>query len=345
MNSAGAASTGARPLISIVVPCYNEQLSLHPLHKAVTEAFASRQDLRYEFVFVDDGSGDRTAEILRELAARDSHLTVVTLSRNFGQQPAFSAGLRHATGDAVILCDADMQDRPETMLEMVDRWREGADVVYGVRSRRKETGMMRAVYFGFYRLLKLLADTDIPLDSGDFGLMDRKVVDAVNALPERNRFMRGLRSWVGYKQVPLVYERQARLSGKSKYSLAGLIRLASDGIFDFSTKPLTVVFFLGLAASVLSLVGFIFFLLHRIIGFKVLGHSPAEVPGIASVILAVFFLGGVQLLAIGVLGEYVARIYAEVKRRPGFIVKSLTRGRDSTVEAADDRPDDTNASS
>jgi polyisoprenyl-phosphate glycosyltransferase len=322
-----ARSRLARPNISIVIPCYNEELALNTLYEAVTTAFARRADLRYEFIFVDDGSRDHTPEILHALAARDRYVTVITLSRNFGQQAAFNAGLQEARGDAVILCDADLQDRPETMLKMVDCWQNGADVVYGVRSRRKEMIILRATYFAFYRLLKVLADIEIPVDTGDFGLMDRQVVNAINAMPERNRFMRGLRAWVGYTQVPLVYERQARIAGKPKYSLGRLARLALDGTFDFSTKPLAIVFFLGLIASIVSLTGFVFFLIHRLIGFKLFGHSPAEVPGITSVILAVFFLGGVQLLSIGILGQYVGRIYAEVKQRPGFIVKSLTSGQ------------------
>jgi dolichol-phosphate mannosyltransferase len=178
-----------------------------------------------------------------------------------------------------------------------------------------------------------MADIELPLDAGDFGLMDRQVVDAINAMPERNRFMRGLRAWVGYTQVPIVYERPARVAGESKYSFGKLTRLAFDGIFDFSTRPLTIIFSLGLIASVISLMGFVFFLLHRLMGFKIFGHSPAEVPGIASVILAVFFLGGVQLVSIGVLGQYVGRIYAEVKQRPSFIVKSTASSQNGSVAA------------
>ena len=328
ISPTSAGSRPGTPLISIVVACYNEEALLHALYEALAAAFGARPDLHCEFVLVDDGSRDRTPTILAELAACDRRVTVVTLSRNFGQQAAFSAGLQQARGDAVILCDADLQDRPETMLRMVEHWRHGSDVVYGVRTRRKESGLMRAVYYGFYRLLRWFADTQIPADSGDFGLMDRKVVDAINALPERNRFIRGLRAWVGYTQVPLVYEREARVAGAPKYSLRKLTRLGFDGIVDFSTKPLTAIFFLGLTSSVLSLAGFVFFLLHRILEFKIFGHSPADVPGMTSIVLAIFFLGGVQLLAIGILGEYVGRLYAEVKRRPSFIVKSVTRGHE-----------------
>ena len=200
------------PLISIVIPCYDEEDALHALHRSLTRAFASRRDFRYQLVFVDDGSKDATAEILRDLAAGDGRTTVVTLSRDFGQQYAITAGLQYASGDAVILCDADLQDGPDAMLQMIDRWRKGADVVYGVRNRRKEPAIVRASYFAFYRVLRLLAESEIPVDSGDFGLMDRKVVEVINALPERNRFVRGMRAWVGFRQVALPYQRQARLA-------------------------------------------------------------------------------------------------------------------------------------
>jgi len=181
----------------------------------------------------------------------------------------------------------------------------------------------RVAYHLFYRVLNAVSEIGIPVDSGDFSLMDRKVVDAINALPERNRFVRGLRAWVGYRQSPLRYDRPARRLGRTSYSFARLLRLAVDGIFDFSTKPLTIIYLVGLVASVVSLGGFLFFLAHRLIGFKVFGHTPEEVPGITSVILAVFFFGGVQLLAMGVLGEYIGRIYREVKRRPPFMIKSI----------------------
>jgi len=332
VSTTAAQSRVAEPLISIVVACYNEQLALRALYAELAGAFAGRVDLRCEFVLVDDGSYDRTPEVLADLAAVDQRVTIVTLSRNFGQQAAFGAGLRQARGDAVILCDADLQDPPEAMLRMIEHWRNGAEVVYGVRVQRKESGLMRAAYHGFYRLLRSLSDIEIPADSGDFGLMDRKVIDAINALPEHNRFLRGLRAWVGYAQVPLVYKRGKRIAGAPRYSIGQLIRLGFDGIFDFSTKPLTAIFVLGLMSSFLSLAGFIFFLLHRVIGFRIFGHSPADVPGMASIVLAVFFIGGVQLLATGVLGEYLGRIYSEVKHRPGFIVKSVTRGSDPAEE-------------
>jgi dolichol-phosphate mannosyltransferase len=298
------------------------------LYGALNATLASRTDIRRELIFVDDGSQDGTRATLEQWARHDPHLTIVALTRNFGHQPAVSAGLRQASGDAVIVCDADLQDAPEVMLSMIERWQQGADVVYGVRSRRSAPAMLRAAYFVFYRLLQSLSDIRIPIDSGDFGLMDRRVVDAINALPERNRFVRGLRAWVGYEQVALPYCRAARSTGKSSYSLSRLVRLALDGICDFSTKPLTAIFLMGMTTSLLSLAGMIFFLLHRILDFKLFGYSPADVPGFTSLVLAILFLGGVQLLAIGVIGEYVGRIYEEVKHRPNFLVKSVIRGRE-----------------
>jgi len=324
-ESVSRTTSSACPLISIVIPCFNEEQSLPVLYRELTTAFATRPALNYELLLVDDGSDDGTSKILESLAATDRRLRVITLTRNFGHQPAISAGLEYASGDAVILADADLQDPPEVMLQMIDRWREGADVVYAVRARRYSSVAKRAAYHLFYRLLNSIAEVDIPPDAGDFSLLDRKVVNVINALPEHNRFVRGLRAWVGYTQAALPYDRPGRRYGETKYSLGRLSRLAFDGIFDFSTRPLTIIFVLGLTSSALSLLGFIFFLAHRLIGFKVFGHSPEEVPGITSVILAVFFFGGVQLLAVGVVGEYIGRIYREVKRRPTFIVKAVTQ--------------------
>jgi dolichol-phosphate mannosyltransferase len=334
--SPGARGQGAT--ISVLAPCFNEEEALPVLYRVLTETFAGLAGLSLQLVFVDDGSTDRTGAILAQLAASDPRMRVITLSRNFGHQAALSTGLRYATGDAVIICDADLQDSPEIMPAMIERWREGADVVYAVRKNRDAGVLMRFAYHAFYRVLNVASEIGIPTDSGDFGLMDRKVVDAINALPERNRFVRGLRAWVGYRQEALAYDRPARRLGKTKYSFARLTRLAVDGIFDFSTKPLTIIFVFGLVVSAASLAGFLFFLAHRIIGFKVFGHSPEEVPGITSVVLALFFFGGVQLLAIGVLGEYIGRIYREVKRRPIAVVKEANVGEPVAENAESDQP-------
>lgn len=207
--------------VSVVVPCFNEEQALPVLYRSLTEALSPLPRLKLQLVFVDDGSTDRTQEILSDLAANDRRVLVITLTRNFGHQAAVSAGLAHATGDAIIVCDADLQDTPDIMPAMIDMWRGGADVVYGVRSRR-DTGMVKRVaYHLFYRVLNAVSEIDIPVDSGDFSLMDRKVVDAINALPERNRFVRGLRAWVGYRQSPLRYDRPARRLGRTTYTSLG----------------------------------------------------------------------------------------------------------------------------
>lgn len=334
-------AVAGKRLVSLVIPCFNEEAALGFLYEALSKRVLARDDVGFEVVFVNDGSSDRTAEVLQGLAERDPRVAVVTLTRNFGHQAAVTAGLIHARGDAVIVCDADLQDTPDTMMGMIDRWLEGAAVVYGVRTRRHEPLWARIGYFAFYRLLRYLAEFKIPLDSGDFSLMDRKVVDALNDLPERNRFVRGLRAWVGYEQVPLLYERGKRIAGKSKYPLRRMLGLAFHGIFDFSVKPLTAIFYIGIVAATLSLAGFLFFLLHRIIGFSVFGHTPADVPGFTTLVLAILFLGSVQLLAIGLLGQYIGRLYEEVKRRPTFLVDTVSRRGDTADETAP--PQDSNA--
>ena len=232
-----------RPLISVVVPCFNEEQSIPVLYRELDQVFATRADVDCRFVFVDDGSIDRTAEILEGLAGGDPRVTVVTLSRNFGHQHAIGAGLAQASGDAVIVCDADLQDPPELMAQMIDRWRAGADVVYAVRASRQGSPLKRVAYRLFYRVLNSVSELDIPADCGDFSLMDRKVVDAIVALPERNRFVRGLRAWVGFVQTPLTYRRPDRQLGKTKYSFARLLRFAFDGIFDFSDQAADVHFY------------------------------------------------------------------------------------------------------
>jgi glycosyltransferase involved in cell wall biosynthesis len=335
-GSPSARAGRGKPLVSLVIPCFNEQDSINLLYDGLAKSLLHRTDVDFELVFIDDGSCDLTGELLQSLAARDERVVVVTLTRNFGHQPAVSAGLQYAQGDAVIVCDADLQDTPEAMMRMIDRWLQGASVVYGVRKGRKESLCIRAAYFLSYRLLRYLSEPKIPADSGDFGLMDRAVVDALNALPERSRFVRGLRSWVGYEQVPLVYERGPRIAGRSKYTLSRLANLALSGIFDFSVKPLTAVFYLGLLTSLISLSGFMFFFLHRIIGFELFGHTPDEVPGFTTIVLGMFLLGSVQLLAIGLLGQYIGRLYEEVKSRPSYLVKAVRRG--GSEDGADEAP-------
>lgn len=301
--------------ISLVVPCYNEQAVLPQLFARVTAA-AETWGLPWEVVCVDDGSRDSTWDLLAAQHGRDPRWRAVRFARNFGHQIAVSAGLYHATGAAVIVIDADLQDPPEEIHRFIARWREGYDVVYAIRQRRKEGWLKRLGYWSFYRLLDRLVSFQIPLDSGDFCLMDRRVVDTLNAMPERKRFVRGLRAWSGFRQAGVAYERHARAAGEVKYTLRKLIGLALDGILSFSTVPLRLAALLGLLVASFSLLGILFTLAQRLFRdfFAQLGLAP--VPGFATIVIAILFLGGVQLICLGILGEYLGRVYEEVKRRP-----------------------------
>jgi dolichol-phosphate mannosyltransferase len=261
-----------------------------------------------------------TWELIRTIVERDPRWRAIRFARNFGHQAAVSAGLAHADGDAVIVMDADLQDPPEELHRFIAKWREGYEVVYAVRHKRKEGLLKRALYLFFYRLLARLAETPIPLDSGDFCLMDRKVVDLLRAMPERNRFVRGLRAWVGFRQIGLSYERQARAGGKPQYNLRKLIQLARDGVFSFSSSPLRLATRLGSVVSLVAFVGTVFTLAQRLFAdwFARIGMAPP--PGFATIVMAILFLGGVQLLCLGIIGEYIGRIYDEVKGRPHWIV-------------------------
>jgi dolichol-phosphate mannosyltransferase len=308
-----------RPDISVVIPVFNEEENLASLHARLIAALDSTR-LRYEIIFVDDGSRDGSVPHLRLLAADDSRVVLVELARNFGHQVAISAGLDHARGDGVIIMDADLQDPPEVLPQFIDKWREGHDVVYAIRAQRKESWMKRAAYAVFYRLLQRVANIDIPLDAGDFCIMDRRVVDLLTGMPERNRFVRGIRSWVGLDQVGLAYERHARRAGKPKFTFTRLVYLALDGLVSFSYLPLRIITMLGFGVSLLSIVLAVFYTIKKL----TVGLSP---PGFATITVAIFFLAGMQLITIGVIGEYVGRIFEEVKRRPLYVVRNLTRGR------------------
>jgi dolichol-phosphate mannosyltransferase len=299
-------------LVSVVVPVFNEQQVLPAFFARLQAALASLTDPA-EVVFVDDGSSDATPSILDAWAASDPRVRVLHLTRNFGHQAALTAGIDHATGDAVVLIDADLQDPPELIPLFHARWREGHQVVFGQRRRSNEGALKRIVYHSFYRILHALANIEIPLDSGDFSLMDRAVVDRLRELPERTRFLRGLRSWVGLRQTPVDYERPARASGDSKYTLPKLLKLAFDGIFSFSAAPLRLALLLG---ALVSLAGFV---LIGVLFYLRLAHA-FDLPGWTSLMVVVLFLGGIQLLSVGIVGEYIARIYEEVKNRPVYLV-------------------------
>jgi glycosyltransferase involved in cell wall biosynthesis len=316
-------TTRERPLLSLVVPVFNEEDVVKLTHSRIVDVLGSREECEVEIVYVDDGSKDQSAALLQGIAESDPRVYVVGLSRNFGHQPAVAAGLRHASGDLVAIIDADLQDPIELIPEMIAKWREGYAVVYGIRRNRQESAPKVLAYRIFYRLLAWMSDIDFPKDSGDFCLLDRSTVDAINRLPEKNRFVRGLRAWCGGRQIGIPYDRPPRAAGAPSYSFRKLLNLAFDGIVSFSLLPLRFIFWLGLGSFIMAMLGLMFFLAHRFFAFEIFGHSPADVPGFTSLILAILIMGGVQLLSIGVLGEYLGRIYLEVKNRPEYLVATL----------------------
>jgi polyisoprenyl-phosphate glycosyltransferase len=307
-------------LLSIVIPVFNEEENILQLYERLVHA-APSWDLAFEVILVDDGSSDKTLVLLRQLHQQDVRFKYISFSRNFGHQTAVSAGLRYTKGNVIAVMDADLQDPPEELYRFLHKWEEGYQVIYGIRTKRKENIFKRSAYHVFYRILAWCSSIDIPLDSGDFCVMDRVVVDWLNSLPERNRFVRGLRSWIGYRQIGIPYERHMRLAGEVKYTFQKLLRLAFDGIINFSYRPLQISGTFGLLVCFLSFIGIIFVVVHRILNFKIFGYSPQDVPGFTSLVLAVLFIGGVQLLTMGLFGEYLGRIFDEVKQRPLYIVK------------------------
>lgn len=310
-------------MISIVIPIFNEEENLQNLYNRLTAAAPSWGE-DYEIVLVDDGSRDSSLTMMRVMAEKDARVRVVKLSRNFGHQPAISAGIKIAKGDAIVIMDGDLQDPPEELHRFLDKWREGYEVVYAVRTKRKEGFFKKIAYSTFYRLLAWISDIEIPLDSGDFCVMDRKVVNVlVHEMPEQLRFVRGMRAFAGFKQVGVTYERAERAAGEVKYTFKKLVQLALDGLFGFSSFPLRLATYMGFIISIPSFFLGIFFVLHRLIGFKVFGHAPEETPGTASLAVGMYFLGGVILIILGILGEYIGRIYIEVKKRPFFVIDEV----------------------
>jgi glycosyltransferase involved in cell wall biosynthesis len=306
-------------MISLVVPAFNESEVLHTLYERVSNA-AAHWGESWELIIVDDGSSDNTFDICAGIAATDPRVKVLSFSRNFGHQAAVTAGLQYAAGEMISVIDADLQDPPEELIRFIDKCREGYDVVYAIRTKRKEGPFKRLAYHLYYRLLRELASIDIPLDSGDFCVMSRRILDVMNALPERNRFVRGLRSWVGYRQIGLSYERQARLGGEPKYTFGELVKLGLDGVFNFSYKPLHLLMLLGLSLGTLSFFGGFWVIVQYLTNLTVLGYNPRNAPGWTSLMLGILFLAGVQLFGMGLLGEYTGRIFEELKGRPVFIV-------------------------
>jgi dolichol-phosphate mannosyltransferase len=300
--------------LSVVVPLYNEEQVLPELVVRLSDAL-SATNVAYEIVFVDDGSSDGTVSILADTAKDDTRIKVVALSRNFGHQAAVSAGIDAVDGDAVVVMDGDLQDPPELIHDFLEKFREGFDVVYAIRRARKEVWWKRAGYNLFYRILSTFASggVAIPRDAGDFSLMSRRVVDIIRAMPERNRYVRGLRAWAGFRQIGIPYNRDARYAGKTKYSLWKLVRFAYDGLFAFSYVPIMIVNAIGFLSSAVAFVGII-----AVLYFKL--FSTRDVPGFTATAVFILFFSGIQLIALGVLGEYMRRMYDEVKARPLYII-------------------------
>jgi len=302
-----------KPTFSIIAPVYNEKDCLGTLVQRVGEVMDSTGE-PWELVIVDDGSQDGSTDIIRRLAKEDKRVRAVIFARNFGHQVAVTAGMDYSRGDAVIIIDADLQDPPEVMLEMIQRWKEGYQVVYGVRSEREgETWFKKTTASLFYRMIARITDVKIPLDTGDFRLMDRSVVKVMNSMREKHRFLRGMSSWVGYRQIGVSYHRAARFAGETKYPLKKMLKLALNAVTSFSYFPLQMATYVGFISAGISIVAIPIVIIMRLTGSQAFF-------GQATTLLAVLFLGGVQLISLGILGEYIGRIYDEVKGRPLYIV-------------------------
>ena len=301
--------------VTLVIPMYYEEKVAEECYKRVKENLDKLENYDYEIIFVNDGSKDKTLSILEEIAAKDKNVKVLSFSRNFGHQAAVTAGLQCVTGDAIVIMDADLQDPPELIPDMLKLWEQGNEVIYGKRkSREGESAFKLLTAKMFYKTLNALSDVEIPKDTGDFRLVDRKVVDTVNSLPEHNKFLRGLFSWVGYKQMPFEYERKERFAGTTKYPLKKMLKLASDGIIGFSMKPLKCIGILGIISILASIIILIVSIVLHI------NNSPSLVPGWSSLMVVMTFLTGIILLSIWIMSEYIGRIYDETKQRPQYIV-------------------------
>ncbi len=312
-----------QPTISIIIPCYKEEAVLPRLFKRLNTASLS-WNCSLEVICVDDGSNDNTWGILTKFHTEDKQWKAIRLSRNFGHQSAISAGLYHATGDVVVILDADLQDPPEIIMKFIEKWKEGFDIVYGRRTKRKGSMFKRFSYWLFYRIMAKITPFEIPLDTGDFCLMSKQVVDVINKMPERIRFVRGLRAYAGFKQAEITYKRGKREAGTAQYTMRKLLKLALDGLYSFSAFPLKLASHFGFIISFIALVGIVFTFLQRIFSTFFLSIGFGPVPGYATTVILILFLGGVQLLFLGILGEYLYRIFEEVKQRPPWIIQDST---------------------
>ncbi len=302
---------------SLIVPIYNEEETIPELYRRL-QAVMEQMDEPVELILINDGSRDRSLAVMRDLHDQDPRVCYISLARNFGHQIAVTAGLNFSRGQVVVILDADLQDPPELIPSMIEQWKQGFDVVYAQRTqRRRESWLKRLTAYGFYRILKQLADVDIPTDTGDFCLLDRQVVDVLNAMPERNRYIRGLRSWIGFRQTAVLFERDPRYAGEVKYTFRKSLALATNGLVSFSTVPLRLSTYLGFFSAVLALAMAFLVIYWRLF------HPESPITGHAIVAVAVFFLGAVQLFSIGILGEYIGRIYEEVKNRPLYTLSEV----------------------
>ena len=305
------------PRYSLVVPLYNEEANLPELYRRLRDVI-DRLDGEAELVLINDGSRDRSLAMIRDLHYQDPQVSYLSLARNFGHQVAVTAGLNFARGEAIVVLDADLQDPPELIPALIEQWQQGYQVVYAQRTQRqKERWFKRLMAYGFYRILRHLADVDIPTDTGDFCLMDRRIVDLLNAMPERNRYIRGLRAWVGFQQTAVPYVRDPRFAGEVKYTFAKSLALAVSSLVSFSIVPLRLSTYLGLVAAAIALIMAVLVVYWRFFA----PHSPLT--GFATIAIAVFFLGAVQLISIGILGEYIGRIYDEIKGRPLYTLAEV----------------------
>lgn len=303
--------------VSVIVPMYYEEEVAEECYNRLKKVLDELSEkYLYEIIFINDGSKDKTLNILENIANENKNVKVISFSRNFGHQCAVTAGLKYITGDAIVIIDADLQDPPELIPEMLKLWEDGNEVIYGKRkSREGESKFKLLTASMFYKTLNALSDVEIPKDTGDFRLVDRKVVEVINSLPEHNKFLRGLFSWVGFKQIPFEYERKERVAGKTKYPLSKMLKLAQDGIFSFSTKPLRIVGTMGIISILISIIILIYSILSYIFNWNDLAS------GWTSMMVTMTFLGGMILISLWMIGEYVGRIYDETKRRPEYIIE------------------------